>query len=152
MAGNRGKGAGYALIQAYETYGGDDCVIWPMAKLPDGYGHFGHLGKVYRAHTFMCTLVHGKRPTPKHECAHSCHRRDCVNRNHLSWKTRSGNQLDRRLNGTTNNAYWAPYGKLPLAKRNKIKALKGKKSKAEIAEMFGVTANYVMYLHKQKPK
>ena len=101
MTYNKGNGKGYRWLVANQKYVGDECLTWPFATSV-GYGKFGYMGKIYAAHRFMCEMVHGAPPTPEHHAAHSCHRGHfgCVNPNHLSWKTPSGNKLDQREVGT----------------------------------------------------
>jgi hypothetical protein len=74
----------------------------------------GYLGDTLYAHRLMCQLAHGDPPTPDHIAAHSCGRghEGCVNPNHLSWKTYSENELDKRVHGTTRNPWWGKKGKL----------------------------------------
>lgn len=79
----------------------DDCIIWPYCLHTFGYAQANILGKTTRVHNYVCRQVYGKAP-PKHEAAHSCGIRSCINHRHLSWKTRVDNQADRVLHGTTN--------------------------------------------------
>jgi hypothetical protein len=129
---------------------GDDCLIWPFHKLPNGYGQFGtrRNGKVYMiyAHRFMCSLAHGCPPTREFEAAHRCGNRACVNPGHLSWKTRAENQADRKRHGT------ARYGrKFSRETWIEIRALKGKMTQREIAAKYGVSFQNVSYLHRHDP-
>ncbi len=96
---NKGKGKGYLFLKKLVGHQGSDCVLWPYHTQRDGYGNFGYHNKVYRAHRFMCELTHGAAPL-KHEASHSCGVALCVNPKHLSWKTRSQNELDKRKHGT----------------------------------------------------
>lgn len=74
----------------------DYCLIYPFARDPSGYGHFGRKGKKVYVHRFMCEARNGPPPSPKHHAAHSCDNGygGCVNPWHLSWKTPSENQLE----------------------------------------------------------
>lgn len=84
-------------VLAILPYDGDDCLKWPYATDKDGYG-LGELGgKIRRAHRYVCTLVNGDPPTPKHEAAHSCGNGHlgCVNPRHLRWATTLENQRER---------------------------------------------------------
>lgn len=117
---------------------GDECVFWPFSTTR-GYGVFAYHGKNYYAHRAICEMVHGPAPTDKHHAAHSCGQGEnkCVNPQHISWKTPSENQLDKREHGT-------PYRD---GRRNKLKpedvltirSLRGIKTQDEIATMFGVS-------------
>ncbi len=72
----------------------------------------------------------------------------CVNPNHLSWKTNSQNQLDRRVHGTL---------KPPRAVRLTVtpeqivqmQSLKGAMSIVKIAKMLGTTRGVVEYWQKR---
>lgn len=90
-----------AVLAAPET---DECILWPFTA-SSGYGSMstplvGPDGRKYwGAHRAMCMLAHGPAPR-KHEAAHSCNVRNCVNPKHLSWKTPSANQADQWGHGT----------------------------------------------------
>lgn len=86
-------------MQAQET---DDCILWPYAKVPDGYGQVRVNGAVWQTHRLSCEIWYGSPPTPHHEVAHSCRNRHCFNPKHLRWATRTENQLDRIADGTHN--------------------------------------------------
>ncbi len=50
----------------------------------------------------ICTLAHGPKPGPEHECCHAAGigcSRWCVNPRHLRWGTRGENAADRVLDG-----------------------------------------------------
>ncbi len=97
---NKGKSAVLDFLRSYIGYTGDDCVLWPYSHNGTGYGHF-HTSKIRGyAHRLMCEWTHGPAPSPEHEAAHSCGKRPCINPNHLSWKTPSGNQMDSVEQGT----------------------------------------------------
>lgn len=134
----KGKGAAVTWLREHASHQDDACLIWPFS-IVRGYGNVGINGKIYYAHRYMCEMVNGPPPTPKHQAAHSCGcgHAGCVNPRHLSWKTPSENQLDKREHGT---AY-------KEGRRNKlhpqdviaIRTLKGVRTQDELAEMFGVS-------------
>ena len=132
------KGLNWLLANA--DYQGDECLIWPFYRNPNGYGQFGHLGKMCWAHRYMCELINGPAPSHKHESAHSCANGHggCVHPKHLSWKTRSGNLLDCTEHGTHPRNVYGLNGRLSQEQVQEIRELKGKKTQAEIAVMFGV--------------
>lgn len=147
---NRGQGKAIAFIRAHADYQGDDCVMWPFARMPNGYGHFGFESTMYYSHRYMCQLTHGEPPTPKHHAAHSCHRRACINPRHLDWKTLSQNMLDKRDNGTVNVAWWGRKGKLTAVQAAEILSLKGRDTQRRIAARFGITESNVRNIHTGK--
>lgn len=132
-------------------YRGDDCLLWPFSRHSNGYGNFGRQGQQYYAHRFMCELVHGAPPTPKHHAAHSCGRGDqgCVHPRHVFWKTPGENQLDREDHGTKNTG---PRGKITVEQKREIIALRGQLTQAEIAELYGITRSRVSVIHTDKPR
>lgn len=122
------------------------CIIWPFGKAR-GYGQIG-IGnrKIAKAHRVMCEMAHGPAPTPKHEAAHSCGNRSCVNPAHLSWKTRPNNQAESVAMGRYYTG--GRRGKLGRENALKIRDLKGKLSQDKIAEKFGVTHSTVAKIHR----
>jgi hypothetical protein len=145
----KGNGKAIQWIRQHATYQGDDCVSWPF-KGANGYGIFGYLGHPYYAHRFMCELTHGAPPAPEYEASHSCGNGHlgCTNPRHLSWKTPSQNQLDRRTHGNPNS--WGGRGKVTLAQAAEIRALRGKKTQTEIAKMYGLTQPAVSFIQLGK--
>jgi hypothetical protein len=133
------KRPGLKFILDHRDYDGDECVVWPFSCCTPGYGTFMAHKVLHLAHRYMCQLVNGDPPSPDHEAAHSCGRghEGCVHPKHLSWKTQSGNQLDRREHGTRNGTRgW--FGKLTWQQVEEIRSLRGKKTQDEIAAMFGI--------------
>jgi len=135
----KGEGKCYQWLLDHREYSGDYCLIWPFSTTR-GYGRFSHLGKAYYAHTFMCELAHGPAPSPDHQPAHSCGMGDegCTNPRHLSWKTASENQLDKRKHGTS-----MPMGRARFKLKPEdvlyIRSQAGQKTQAELARAFGVS-------------
>lgn len=125
----------------------DECLYWPFGKC-NGYGTVYFDGKVHYAHRWMCQQVHGPAPAG-HEAAHSCGNghKGCVNPRHVSWKTKSDNQLDRALHGTASAGC---RGKLKPGDAEKIRALRGKHTQAEIAAMFGCSRANVSLIQNGK--
>jgi hypothetical protein len=141
----KGNGKAIQWIRDHQAYEHDEwCLMWPFYRLR-GYGSFGYLGKQYYAHRFMCTLVHGEPPTPKHQAAHSCGNGHlgCVNPKHLSWKTQSENQMDCRDHGTEVKTKDGNRGRLTMAMANEIRALKGIKTQWQIAEEYRISESSV---------
>lgn len=138
---NSGKGKCIQFLRENVAYAGDDCLLWPYASLPNGYGHLGYLGKVHYSHRLMCELAHGPKPTPEHGLVrHSCHNPRCVNPRHVSWGTASQNMLDKRANGTASlNGGQGRRGKLTPEQVAEIKSLKGEETLAATATRFNVT-------------
>lgn len=131
------------------TYQGDDCLPWPFACSKDGYGTIGRAGKNIRVHRYICTLAHGEPPTPQHEAAHSCGlgHEGCVNQGHLSWKTRTSNQADKRIHGTGKNGHrW----KLTHEQVTEIRAAKPTEVSRVTAKRFGVNESTIRQIQTGK--
>jgi hypothetical protein len=144
---SKGKSACQKWLDDHAGYEGDDCLIWPFSG-PRGYGHFKCNGKRSYAHRYMCTLIHGDPPSDKHQASHSCGRghEGCVHPLHLSWKTQSENQLDRRIHGTTkrNGNGWA--GKVTMAQAEEIRRLASTKTQDDLAEMFDTSRGNIQFI------
>lgn len=84
-----------AWALAQET---DECLLAPFTQ-PNGYAPLKRDGRTSYAHTEACEAEHGPRPDDM-EAAHSCGRRNCANRRHLSWKTHAANMADQEADGT----------------------------------------------------
>lgn len=150
---NKGKGEAFAWLRDHVNHPSEDCLWWPFSRRQTGYGAFGYLGKVHYAHRFMCELAHGPAPTPEHEAAHSCGNgmSACVNPRHLSWKTRSENQLDRRQHGTAVTCITGASGKISVDQRKEILALRGRMTQREIARKYGVHFETISRILRSDP-
>lgn len=98
-----GHGEAMLWIAAHTGHNGDDCLIWPFVRDPEGYGRMTkHKGLSALAHRTMTILAHGEPPTPLHQAAHCCNcgHLGCVNPKHLAWKTQTENYADRYIAGT----------------------------------------------------
>jgi hypothetical protein len=121
-----------------------ECLIWPFST-SRGYAHVRHDGKTRKASRLMCEWVNGPPPSPAHEAAHSCDRGNhgCVHPRHLSWKTRSENQLERRRNGTQGrgremNALRLRY-RLTAKQVAEIRSIGNLETRTALAARYGVT-------------
>lgn len=87
------------------NYAADDCLEWPFARTPVGYGVITHNGRQTTAQRVLCDIVHGEAPTDEHEVAHSCGNghKGCVNPRHVRWATHIENCSDRTAHGTHRN-------------------------------------------------
>lgn len=145
----KGKGRGVTFLHEHANYEGDDCLSWPLNRT-GGYGMFGLNGKLLYAHRYMCELVHGPAPADRPYCAHSCGKghEGCVNPRHLSWKSVSGNLLDRREHGTVRYNTNGKNGRLGDYEIAMIRALKGIATQAQLAALFGVKRPAIQYWHR----
>jgi hypothetical protein len=126
----------------------DLCVGWPFTRIRTGYGRFGRQRKNIYAHRYICEWAHGPAPTPKHQASHSCGNGHlgCVNPRHLSWKTNSENQLERREHGTAKNGKrW----KLTPAQVAEIRAAEGQERTDIVAARYGIRESTVRGIQKR---
>lgn len=145
-----GKGKAAAWIHQHATYPGDDCLIFPFSRCRQkGYGSFSHEGVIHYAHRYMCELVNGPAPENQPQAAHSCGNghRGCVTPKHLSWKSNSENQKDRKRHGTDSPR--VTRRRLKPHEVEQVRALKGLKTQAEIARQFGVAPGCIEYRHRR---
>lgn len=123
----------------------DYCLIWPFGRKGGGYADFS--GKNILVHRLMCEYRNGPAPSSEHQAAHSCERGHdgCVNQHHLSWKTPSGNQLDRFRDGALK-----PSQKLTPEQALMIRNLKGLEPAEVTAARFQVHESNVRLIQAGK--
>lgn len=136
-------------LKSNSFYEGDDCLIWPFSKDPAGYGQCRWNG-MRGAHRVMCYISHGKPPTPKHEAAHSCRPRACVNPNHLSWKTAKENRADKIRDDTHLRGERNHKAKLTEANVRTIRKLRGKVTGRALAARYGVTPALISRIYMKQ--
>lgn len=133
-------------------YEGDRCLIWPYYRVT-GYGRMvcGD-GKMAFVHRRLCEDTYGLPPSPDHEAAHSCGRgkRGCVSKKHLSWKTRSANQMDKVGHGTHYRGLRHHLNKLSHDDVREIRRLEGEVSANELARNYNVTFQSIRAIQLRK--
>lgn len=147
---NKGKGKVIAWLREHVNHVGTNCLKYPFAvNKRTGYGQFGLDGKLLYAHQWMCEQRHGPRPTPKHEAAHTCGNAhmQCINLNHLVWKTRKGNAEDRLAHGNYQDHVGMRHFRLTPSQVDEIRALKGIESQYSLADRFGVSRCSISSIH-----
>jgi hypothetical protein len=135
------------IIRAIE-YQGNDCLLWPYSKR-HGYGAITENGRQTSAHIVVCKATHGPRPSKRHEAAHSCGVKACVNPRHLRWATPKQNQADRVIHGTHNRGELHNMAKLNAEQVQAIRARTGQ-TQHEIASEFGVTRSLISYIRNRR--
>lgn len=131
-------------------YQGKECLEWPYDRSTGGYGRVTVGGKRVQTHRYVCLRINGLPPTRKHQAAHECGNRICVNPNHLSWKTRLENKADELVHGTRNRGGRNGRSKLTENEVREIIALDGFATKTAIAERYGISRGHVSEIHSGK--
>jgi hypothetical protein len=133
-----------ALMHKAINYKGDDCLLWPFSRNPNGYAHLssGRFHKHYKttsASKMICIEVYGPPPTPAHEAAHNCGKGNlgCINRHHLRWTTHKDNFADDQLGEDHHSS------KLTKEEIIEIRNLAGTMTHQDIAEKYNVSRSQV---------
>ena len=119
---------------------GTECLIWPYARMGNGYAELRVDGRARLVHRMVCIAVHGEPPTPKHEAAHSCGRGHdaCVNSDHLRWATPAENIQDQILHGTRHRGDRTGTSRLSADDVRAIRAAE-RVTYAELGRRYGVS-------------
>lgn len=133
------------LARVALAYEGDECLEWPFGRNAYGYGIVTYKAKQRIASRVICEIVNGSPPHAKDEAAHSCGNGHlgCVNKKHLSWKTRSGNHADRVIHGTASRGERSNFAKLTENDVINIRDLSRSLKQREIASFYGVDQSTV---------
>lgn len=123
-----------------------ECLIWPFRIDTTGYGRISikkPIGgsKLGHAHRLMCEIAKGAAPSQKHQAAHACGNRACVNPRHLSWKTQSENEADKIIHQTSNRGERC--GSNKLAREDIIVICNSDEPASLLAVRYGVHAQHI---------
>lgn len=135
-----GAGRAYFLANVFTQVEG--CKVWPYSTAgPGGYGVFRWERRQWYVHSLACQAFHGPRP-PGMVASHTpviCHTPRCFNGEHLTWKTRVADSLDRWADGTVQHGENWMNAKLTQSDVDYIRAqVAAGARQSEMAEMFGV--------------
>jgi len=139
------SGATRRWIEEHIKWAGDDCLIWPFARLPNGYGRANIRGVGALAHRHMCALVNGAPAHQKMQAAHTCGmgHLGCVNPKHLRWATARENHADKYSHGTANNGANNGTAKLSWQQADEIRKAEGVVMATELAKHYGIAGSTV---------
>ena len=136
LAGGTARGAPMAFLEAALNADHDECVIWPYALNSDGYGILRVDGLTRNSPRLVCERAHGAPPSTKHEAAHSCGNRACINHSHLRWATHTENSADKEIHGTVQRGENATVAKLTDADVRAIRS--SSETFRRLADRYGV--------------
>lgn len=122
-------------------FDGDECLIWPFARNPNGYPRVYRDGAKEYAHRVVCEMAHGKPQDTELEAAHSCGNGHlaCVNHKHLRWATRVENVQDSAVHGTKSRGERHGHAKLSESDVRQIRLLCAENTHKQVAALFGVS-------------
>lgn len=138
------------FIKQALIYQGEDCLVWPWGRYKSGYACIPGDGKSLYGHRYVCAEAHGAAPSDKHEAAHRCGVRPCINPKHLRWATPKENNADKILHGTLLTGDKHPNTKLTSARLKELKSLLGTTSHTALAKKFGVSRSHVSVIASGK--
>lgn len=140
------------FVDAAMSFKGHECLIWPFSRASGGYARATFEGRHVIVSAYICEKVHGPRPFPKAEAAHSCGNGHlgCVSPSHISWKTRKENMQDMVTHGRSLRGVRHPSSKLTTCAVRDIRNLKGRLTQKKIAERFGVHKETIGAIHRGK--
>lgn len=119
----------------------EECLIFPFPVASHGYGSIRVNGCAVLVHRYVCELAHGKPPSVKHDAAHSCGTKPCVNRSHLRWATRKENEADKLLHGRTPCGTAHVHSK--LTDKEVLQIRKSRAPQRQIAAKYGIVQQTV---------
>lgn len=116
----------------------EGCWFWTGRKVATGYGAYyaRYLGKRYwRAHRLSWAIANGRNPKPGMVIAHSCHKRACVNPEHLKETTQRDNMDDMIEQGSMKGER---HGRARLTEQDVIAIRSSPFSDRILAKRYGV--------------
>lgn len=139
------RGEPQRFIGTAVNHVGDECLIWPYAKDQDGRGRVRLGGRWRVVSQIVCERIHGPRPTPLHEAAHSCGRghEACCSGRHIRWATHQENEADKIAHGTSQHGDRNHMAKLSAVDVAEVRRLASSMSQRKIAERFGISQSAV---------
>jgi hypothetical protein len=140
------------FIEEHIFYSGDDCLIMPFCRSPQGYPKVWFAGHRIQAARLMCMLRWGEPEDPTMDTAHSCGNgyAGCVNPMHLRWATRKENLADMRAHGTVRVGEKNWSSKLTAIQAAEIRRLGALVDGIELAKKFNVSPSTISSILNRK--
>lgn len=144
LAGGTGKGEAKAFADTAARSDTDECILWPFhLHKGTGYGGLKICNTTIGVHRYVCALAHGSAPSKRHQAAHSCGVRSCVNPKHLRWASSLENHSDREAHGTLSNGERHYLTKLSDTDVREIRKNAGNLSQAKLGMIYGLSQTSV---------
>lgn len=121
----------------------DDCIDWPFCIGTTGYAKISRGGRTLLVTRIVLSATSGDAPSQKHQAAHACGNRQCVNPRHLYWATQVENERDKLIHGTLMFGDKSNCTKLSEDDVAQIKTLCKSSKQRDVAKMFGVSESHV---------
>jgi HNH endonuclease len=142
------NGKAQSFLQTFIDPCTDECIPWPFTLGENGYGN--NVAGLGSPHVFTCEKFHGKKPTKKHEVAHSCGNRGCINPRHVRWAIHKDNEADKIIHGTTLHGERCGAAKLSNQQVLIIRSKFRKVSNIDLASQFGVSEATISVIGNRK--
>lgn len=142
MGGNTPYGEAARFLETVVlSHQGEECLLWPYAKMGNGYAELRLNGRAVLVSREVCRRINGAPPTPKHEAAHSCGNGHlgCVSPKHLRWATSAENKEDQLAHGSRARGEKMGSARLTERQAREIKAAGKNDSYVAIAARYGVS-------------
>lgn len=139
------RGQRLVWIAEHVSHQGDECLLWPFSRLPNGYGRVFFEGTYRSAARVMCQKANGAPASPEMETLHSCGNGHlgCMNPRHVRWGTRLENMQDAIAHETTTRGARNSQAVLLEDQVREIRRLAVDTPYAVVADKFSITPSAV---------
>ena len=140
LAGNNSPGTKLLFAEKAMQRETDSCINWPFSKKGE-YGNLNYKGDIIGAHVYVCTKIHGNKPSEKHRVRQTCRNKSCINWRHLVW---SAKRLPAKSKPEASNT------KITKVEVYKIRSAYDRGINCRrIAEKYGITSTQVIRIGKR---
>lgn len=143
------RGQALAYFEKLKEPWTDDCIPWPFTVSGrDARPWIQYKGRRGFTSRILCIEVRGDPESEDMHAAHECGNKDCVNIRHIRWLTASGNEIEKRDHGTSQQG--SRHGQSKLTEKDvlNIRGTIGAVGSANLARKYGVTRNQILRIVK----